>query len=162
MRDDRRLFRIISRLADRRVLLGGDGRGRSFLVERGGPAQGGKCLRHDHARQRHREYCSCKKSEIACHDPAPYTRSMRTAHFLKSVCRDMGSVASSVTLLISWLSSNHGTNTTPRGILSRPRVSSRVRMKPRRDCTLTSSPRRSLSADASSGWMKQSASGNAR
>ncbi len=28
----------------------------------------------------------------------------------------MGSVASSVTLLISWLASNHGTKTTPRGM----------------------------------------------
>ena len=36
-------------------------------------------------------------------------------HFLKSVCSEIGSVASSVTLLMSWLASNHGTNTTPRG-----------------------------------------------
>ena len=86
---------------------------------------------------------------------------MRTAHFLKSVCSEIGSVASSVTLLMSWLSSNQGTNTTPRGVLLRPRVSTRVRMKPRRDCTLTSSPRRSFSSAASSGCMKHTASGNA-
>ena len=36
-----------------------------------------------------------------------------TAHFLKSVCLEMGSVASSVTLLINWLASNHGTKITP-------------------------------------------------
>ena len=61
-----------------------------------------------------------------------------TAHFLKSVCNEIGSVASSVTLLISWLASNHGTNTSPRGGLLRPRVSTRVRMLPRRDTISTS------------------------
>ena len=90
------------------------------------------------------------------------TFSMRTAHFLKSVCSEIGSVASSVTLLISLDSSNHGTNTSPRGGRSRPRVSTRVRMKPRRDITFTSSPRRSFASCASSGCMKQTASGNAR
>src|SRR6185369_5536295 len=44
------------------------------------------------------------------------------AHFVKSVCSEIGSVASSVTLLMSWLASNHGTNTTPFGGLLRPRV----------------------------------------
>ena len=31
------------------------------------------------------------------------------AHFLKSVCSEIGSVASSVTLLMSWLASKNGT-----------------------------------------------------
>ncbi len=31
-----------------------------------------------------------------------------TAHFLKSVCFEIGSVASSVTLLMSWLASKNG------------------------------------------------------
>ena len=38
----------------------------------------------------------------------------------------MGSVASSVSLLMSWLASNHGTKTSPRGGLLRSRVSTRV------------------------------------
>src|SRR4249920_2245568 len=63
-----------------------------------------------------------------------------TAHFLKSVCLDIGSVASSVVLLMSWLASNHGTNTTPRGIRLRPRTSTRVRISPRRETILTSAP----------------------
>ena len=76
-----------------------------------------------------------------------------TAHFLKSVWKEIGSVASSVTLLMSWLASNQGTNTRPRGGLLRPRVSTRVRMLPRRDAISTSTPRRTPSARASSGCM---------
>src|SRR6185369_1005549 len=83
----------------------------------------------------------------------PHTLTILTAHFLKSVWNDIGSVASSVTLLISWLASNHGTNTNPRGGLLRPRVSTRVRMLPRRDAISTSTPRRTPSAMASSGCM---------
>src|SRR3546814_3315747 len=63
-----------------------------------------------------------------------------TAHFLKSVCFEIGSVASSVTLLMSWLASNQGTNTTPRGIRLRPRVSIRLRISQRRETTLISAP----------------------
>ena len=44
-------------------------------------------------------------------------------------------MASSVTLLINWLASNQGTKTSPRGGLLRPRVSTRVRMLPRRELT---------------------------
>jgi hypothetical protein len=62
-----------------------------------------------------------------------YTFSMRTAHFLKSVCSESGSVASNVTLLISFDSSNQGTKTRPRGGRLRPRVSRRTRTKPRRE-----------------------------
>ena len=43
----------------------------------------------------------------------PHAFCTRQAHFLKSVCLEIGSVWSSVTLLISWLASNQGTNTTP-------------------------------------------------
>ena len=91
-----------------------------------------------------------------------HTRSMRTAHFLKSVCSEIGSVASSVTLLMSWLSSNHGTNTSPRGGLLRPRVSTRVRMiaAARLHLHLVAAPQLAASA-ASSGCMKHTASGNA-
>jgi hypothetical protein len=46
-----------------------------------------------------------------------------------------------------------GTNTSPRGGLLRPRVSTRVRMVPRRDAISTSVPRRTPSAVASSGCM---------
>ena len=42
-----------------------------------------------------------------------HTLTIFTAHFLKSVWNEIGSVASSVTLLMSWLASNHGTNTVP-------------------------------------------------
>ena len=68
------------------------------------------------------------------------TETILTAHFLKSVCFDIGSVASSVALLMSWLASNHGTNTTPRGIRFRPRVSMRVRISPRLETIFTSAP----------------------
>src|SRR6266496_6212 len=43
-----------------------------------------------------------------------------TAHFLKSLCLEIGQVASSVTLLMKTPSSNHGTNTSPRGTRLRP------------------------------------------
>src|SRR6185436_3769165 len=76
-----------------------------------------------------------------------------TAHFLKSVWKEIGSVASSVTLLMSWLASNQGTNTRPRGGLLRPRVSTRVRMLPRLELISTSTPRLTPSALASSGCM---------
>src|SRR6185312_7883468 len=84
-----------------------------------------------------------------------------TAHFLKSVCLEIGSVASSVALLMSWLASNHGTNTTPRGGRLRPRVSTRVLISPRRDITRTSAPSLMPRARASSACMKQRAPGNA-
>ena len=76
-----------------------------------------------------------------------------TAHFLKSVCFEIGSVASSVTLLMSWLASKQGTKTRPIGSLSRPRVSTRERISPRRESILTSWPRRSPRVCASSGCM---------
>src|SRR5262245_47458941 len=81
------------------------------------------------------------------------TFSMRHAHFLKSVWNDRGSVASSVTLLMSCEASNHGTNTRPRGTWLRPRVSTRERISPRRETSFTSLPRRTPSAFASSGCM---------
>ena len=74
------------------------------------------------------------------HAQRAQTGTILTAHFLKSVCLDIGSVASSVTLLMSWLASNQGTNTTPRGIRLRPRMSMRVRISPRRETTRTSAP----------------------
>src|SRR4029079_7380277 len=74
-----------------------------------------------------------------------------TAHFLKSVCFEIGSVASSVTLLMSWLASKNGTNTRPTAMRWRPRVSTRVRISPRRDTTRTSWPRWSPRRCASSG-----------
>src|SRR5829696_6474796 len=80
-----------------------------------------------------------------------------TAHFLKSVCFEIGSVASSVTLLMSWLASKKGTKTTPGGILLRPRVSTRERISPRREAILTSCPRRSPRFAASSGCMNSTA-----
>src|SRR6476469_9751993 len=63
-----------------------------------------------------------------CHTQSAQAGTILTAHFLKSVCLDIGSVASSVVLLMSWLASNHGTNTTPRGIRLRPRTFTRVRI----------------------------------
>src|SRR5688572_21478802 len=85
-----------------------------------------------------------------------------TAHFLKSVCFEIGSVASRVNLLMSCDASNQGTKTTPRGGLLRPRVSTRVRISPRRETSFTSTPRRTPSASASSGCMNTTAFGNAR
>ncbi|MEN2976735.1 hypothetical protein WG924_06190 [Tistrella sp. 25B02-3] len=61
---------------------------------------------------------------------------------MKSACLLIGSVASNVALLISRALSNQGTNTTPRGGRSLPRVSTRMRMPPRREVTSTSLPRR--------------------
>src|SRR5690606_20321396 len=84
-----------------------------------------------------------------------------TAHFLKSVCFEIGSVASSVTLLISLLASNQGTKTTPRGMRLRPRVSTRTLISPRRDTTRTSAPWLMPRLRASSAFMKQTAPGNA-
>ena len=70
----------------------------------------------------------------------PHAGTILTAHFLKSVCFEIGSVASRVALLMSWLASNQGTNTTPRGILLRPRVSTLVRISPRREMSRISAP----------------------
>src|SRR4051812_37846301 len=84
---------------------------------------------------------------------AGWTLTIFTAHFLKSVWNEIGSVASSVTLLINWLASNHGTKMSPRGGLLRPRVSTRVRTLPRREAISISTPRRTPSAAASSGCM---------
>src|SRR5690606_4190926 len=84
-----------------------------------------------------------------------------TAHFLKSVCLEMGSVASSVALLMSWLASNQGTKTTPGGMRLRPRVSTRVRISPRREISRISAPWLSPRWRASSGCMKQRAPGKA-
>src|SRR5690606_8233791 len=85
---------------------------------------------------------------------APPTETIFSSDFLWSVCLEIGSVASSVTLLMSCDASNQGTNTTPCGGLLRPRVSTRVRISPRLDTTRTSTPRRTPSASASSGCMK--------
>src|SRR5690606_21187231 len=84
-----------------------------------------------------------------------------TAHFLKSVCFDIGQVASSVVLLMSCAASNHGTKTSPMGTRLRPRVSTRLRISPRREMTFTSSPRFSPRALASSGFMNTTAEGKA-
>src|SRR5690606_30668847 len=92
---------------------------------------------------------------------ARHAGTILTAHFLKSVCFEMGSVASRVTLLMSLLASNHGTKTTPRGIRLRPRVSTRTRSSPRRETTLTSAPWLMPRRRASSAFMKQTAPGNA-
>src|SRR5690606_15926233 len=91
-----------------------------------------------------------------------YALTIFTAHFLKSVCSEIGSVASSVTLLMSWLASNQGTNTRPLGMRLRPRVSTRERISPRREMMRTSLPRRTPSARASSGCMYTTALGKAR
>src|SRR5690606_30468150 len=72
--------------------------------------------------------------------PARQARTTLTAHFLKSVCLEMGSVASSVALLMSLLASNHGTKITPRGMRLRPRVSTLTRISPRRETIRTSAP----------------------
>ena len=99
------------------------------------------------------------KRQAAARDQA--TETILTAHFLKSVCLEMGSVASSVTLLINWLASNQGTKITPGGIRFRPRVST-----PRADFAaarmiLISAPWLSPRLRASSAFMKQRAPGNA-
>ena len=85
-----------------------------------------------------------------------------TAHFLKSVCFEIGSVASSVTLLMSWLASKKGTKTTPRGMRLRPRVSTRVRISPRRETDrVPPAPRCRPRSRASSGCMNTTAPGKA-
>src|SRR6516165_173619 len=161
VRDHRRLFRIVARLPLRGIACLRHRRGRALVVERGRTAEPGtERLRGE------RTGADCDRTEQKYQSCFPdhdcYAFSMRTAHFLKSVCSEIGSVASSVTLLMSCDSSNQGTNTRPRGGLSRPRVSRRVRMNPRREITFTSSPRRRFAANASSGCIKQTASGNAR
>src|SRR5690606_16674518 len=111
-------------------------------------------LREGHARKNHAGKGEGRQqrqdNETPAHD---VTFSMRIAHFLKSVCFEMGSVASSVTLLMRRPSSNQGTKTRPRGGLLRPRVSTRTRISPRREMTRTSSPRRTSRFFASSGCM---------
>ena len=49
------------------------------------------------------------RSQLAFQPRRHATGRILTAHFLKSVCLEMGSVASSVTLLISCDASNQGT-----------------------------------------------------
>src|SRR4051795_6593396 len=56
---------------------------------------------------------------------------------------------------MSWLASKKGTKTTPTGILLRPRVSTRVRISPRREITPTSCPRCRPRFCASSGMHEQ-------
>src|SRR5262249_43973897 len=120
MRDERGLLRVVPRFAIRRVLLRRHDRRLALLVERRRPAQRREGLRRRKRRggeQRERgEQGGAAMAAMAVHGRPPQARAMRTAHFLKSVCSEIGSVASSVTLLMSWLSSNHGTNTTPRGM----------------------------------------------
>src|SRR5690606_33163550 len=97
-------------------------------------------LRHRlcHNHRRHEQGGEgCRNSNRAA---AHATGTILTAHFLKSVCLEMGSVASSVTLLINWLASNHGTKISPGGMRFRPRVSTRERISPRRDMMRTSAP----------------------
>src|SRR4051795_10040994 len=158
MRDQRWLFGIIAHFPFRRVAHRLHARGLGLAVDRHVAAQGRVGLGEEAACRDGEHGC---KREAAERDHAG-TFSVLTAHFLKSVCSEIGSVASSVTLLMSWLSSNHGTNTSPRGVLLRPRVSTRVRMYPRREATFTSSPRRTFSSAASSGCMNTTAFGNER
>src|SRR5690625_2082755 len=53
----------------------------------------------------------------AHHGYTSLASSMLTAHFLKSVCSEIGSVASRISLLISRRASKKGTNTIPRGMV---------------------------------------------
>src|SRR5581483_7457262 len=169
MRDHWRLFGIVAYLLFRRVAGLRHRARRTLVVERSWAAQRGiQRLRRERAgagRDRGRKEddrrCSARFADRALLQ-GRYTFSMRTAHFLKSACSEIGSVASSVTLLMSLDSSNQGTKTRPRGGRSRPRVSRRARTKPRREITFTSSQRLSFASCASSGCMKQTASGNAR
>src|SRR6185312_13895499 len=129
MWDEGRLLRIIPHLSRRGIDRTRDRLWRRFCIERGRAAQrrcglcgGGGGDRENRAGD--------DGDTREGHDVHPTMRSTLTAHFLKSVCSEIGSVASSVTLFMSWLSSNQGTYTTPRGIRLRPRVSTRVRMNP--------------------------------
>src|SRR5688572_19411629 len=144
VRDDRRLLREVARHAV--VVVHGIGQPRRLggLEDRRRAAHG---VERRLGPDRHRGYRQQGGEQ------GPHARVILTAHFLKSVWNEIGSVASSVTLLMSWLASNHGTNTRPRGGLLRPRVSTRVRMLPRREAISTSTPRRTPSARASSGCM---------
>src|SRR6185436_1596440 len=114
VRNDRRLLREVARLPDVVV----------HFIRHPGRLR----LLHDRRRAAHGIYDSRRFSPRQGREQrqhcgqAPHTLTIFTEHFLKSVWNEIGSVASSVTLLISWLASNQGTNTRPRGGLLRPRV----------------------------------------
>src|SRR6185312_13408359 len=163
VRDDRRLLRIVAHqpfVIDDRPRQGGH---RYIAHRRGGAGDSrhdlGRVLGVDRATDEHQHAAE----QGACQGLSNSLQAgmILTAHFLKSVCLEMGSVASSVTLLMSWLASNHGTKTTPRGIRLRPLVSIRLRISPRRETTRTSAPSLKPRARASSGCMKTRAPGNA-
>src|SRR5690606_14002368 len=163
MRNDRRLLRIIAHLADIVDDRAGQRRRRALFhrLRATGDARhdiGGAIRRErpDREHDRAAEDGTGKRQTKRRH-----TGTILTAHFLKSVCLEIGSVASSVVLLMSWLASNQGTNTTPRGIRLRPRVSTRVLISPRRETSLISAPSLMPRARASSACMKQRAPGNA-
>src|SRR5262249_57329197 len=86
VRDERWLLGIIARLAHRGVLFRREWIGRPFLVERRRPAQGREGLRRGERRQQRDAEGGGKQAQIAGHGHAPVTRSIFTAHFLKSVC----------------------------------------------------------------------------
>src|SRR5262245_4232434 len=115
MRDDRRLLRIVAHLFLDRIAGRRHARRRTFLVDRDGPAQSRLRLREEAGGAERERGGESSESDVLAH--GRHTFSILQAHFLKSVCNEIGSVASSVTLLMSWPSSNQGTNTTLRGIL---------------------------------------------
>src|SRR5690606_21675173 len=113
VRDDRRLFGIVAAAPRIVVDLAGDRRGLLDLTDRHWPAQAGKVggqRRRDGDGKADYPQAAGQNGPSHCAPPRlPAIFSMRTAHFLKSVWREMGSVASRVTLLIRMLSSNQGT-----------------------------------------------------
>src|SRR6266542_4001214 len=138
------------REAEARVGDGG-GRGGSGRWRR----RGGGAARGEHRSQGHEDGGSLQALTL------PHALVTLTAHFLKSVCLEIGHVASSVTLLMKTPSSNHGTNTSPRGMRLRPPVSMRAFTLPRRDSTQGRSACLRPRASASLACMKRSASGTA-
>src|SRR5690606_14327930 len=128
VRDQRRLHRIVARLA--LVVVDDPGEGRRLRLrdqwnraaKAGAQSRSGRILLRERWRGQHER----RDGEDDAHHALPpdsATGTILTAHFLKSVCREIGSVASSVTLLMSCDASNQGMYTRPFGGFTRPRVS---------------------------------------
>ena len=104
VRDQRRLLGIVARPPSRWCCAAASSRGAGPSSSSGvGPRRpGADGLRDQRGSTPRRRAAAASARMPSVSDHGVYTRSIRTAHFLKSVCSEIGSVASSVTLLMSW------------------------------------------------------------
>src|SRR5262245_15497912 len=99
MRNDRWLLGIVAHFPLDRVAGRRHARSRPFLVDRDRASQGGLGLRQQAGRAEDEGGGENGEGDMFAH--GRHTFSILHAHFLKSVCSEIGSVASSVTLLMS-------------------------------------------------------------